>query len=249
MDHPHRRHFGTRRALGLFALAACAVCPACHEDPARRVEEVYSLKAHPTEANREKLRALLADADSDVRATALNALVTLGAEDSPQIARGALDDPSGFVRSVAAKLLGDLRDPEAVEPLTQRLLRDEDPIVRQRAADALAEIGGDAAGAGLVSGLDDPMKAVRLAAVKGVRHLRVAAAVARLSALLLEDPEWEIRVQAAGALGAFGGEEARPVIEAAVQDGNEFVRSAASNALAELSRAPAAPPPGGDGSS
>jgi HEAT repeat protein len=49
--------------------------------------------------------------------------------------------------------------------------------------------------------------------------------------LLLEDPIWEIRVQAARGLGATGDPAVLPVLESALADDNEFVSSAAANAL------------------
>ena len=56
-------------------------------------------------------------------------------------------------------------------------------------------------------------------------------ATAELSQLLLEDSVWEIRVQAARALGATGDPSVVPVLENAVSDANEFVRAAAVHAL------------------
>jgi HEAT repeat protein len=83
----------------------------------------------------------------------------------------------------------------------------------------------------LAQGLDDPMQNVRLAAVTGLRKLDPRTAKPALARLLLEDSVWEIRVQAARALGLTGAPEVLPVLEAALYDPNEFVRSAASHAL------------------
>jgi len=213
--------------LCLLLLAASG----CSKDVPGRVESVYELKLDPTEKNRGRIRALLADPSHDVRATALNALVSLGEADARQLASAAVDDESGFVRSIAIKLLGDLKAEESTAALVRRLRVDPDPIVRQRAAESLTRFGNEQASDGLRQGLSDPMKVVRLACVKGVRRLQPVDAVPALARLVLEDSMWEIRVQAAGALGRFGGAEIRPVLEKALDDPNEFVRSAASNAL------------------
>ena len=65
-----------------------------------------------------------------------------------------------------------------------------------------------------------------------MRKLEPAAAKPMLARLLLEDPKWEIRVQAAAALGACGDPEVLPVLEAAREDPHEFVRSAVAKAIA-----------------
>jgi HEAT repeat protein len=49
--------------------------------------------------------------------------------------------------------------------------------------------------------------------------------------MVLEDPEWEIRVQAAAALGMTGREDVIPALEEAANDPNEFVRAAVASAL------------------
>lgn len=226
------------RLVGLTAIAAVVGCFAgCGQAPVEKIGSIYDWKADPTEANRAKIRALLGDPDHDVRATALHALVTLDVPDSEELALGSLDDEDGFVRSTAAKLLGDVGNPAAAGALVGPLLEDTDPVVRQRAAESLAELGGTTAVEGLARALADPMKEVRLAAVKGLRELDPAYAAAALARIVLEDPEWEIRVQAANALGLTGDAEMAPVLEKAGEDENEFVRSAASEALNLLAKA------------
>jgi HEAT repeat protein len=89
----------------------------------------------------------------------------------------------------------------------------------------------------LIGGLADPLDNVRLAAVRGVRELNPELATAQLSRMLLEDPIWEIRVQAARGLGGTGDPMVTPVLETAMGDANEFVRSAAAHALEVHKRA------------
>ena len=62
----------------------------------------------------------------------------------------------------------------------------------------------------------------------------VGEGVERLIGLLANDPAWEIRVQAAAALGRAPAESARPALLAAIEDPVEFVRTAASKSLEEL---------------
>jgi HEAT repeat protein len=174
---------------------------------------------------------MLVDADRDIRATALNALVGLEVDDSAALALAGMRDEDGFVRATAAKLIGDLGDPAHVGVLATALLEDPDPVARQRAAESLEILGGTAALAALDSCLADPMERVRLACIDGLRKLDPAFAKAALLRLLAEDPAWEIRAQAARTLGLTGDPEVVEGLETALDDPNEFVRSAAKNAL------------------
>jgi HEAT repeat protein len=203
----------------------------CSETTGERIDTIYAAKAVPSEENVEIIRGFLDDADRDVRATAVNSLVSLDVPDAVPIAVEALEDRDGFVRSIAAMRLGDVGDRRHAAVLARHLKEDSDGIVRQRAAESLAAVGGDESVAALIGGLDDPMDNVRLAAVRGIRQLDPLTAIPQLSRLLLEDPIWEIRVQAARALGATGDPAVVAVLESAVEDENEFVSSAASNAL------------------
>ncbi len=205
---------------------------ACSESDAQRRATIYDLKADPTEDNVESIRRMLDDPDRDIRATALNALAVLETADAVERIIEALDDADGFVRSTAAKLLGDTGDPAHTVRIVEVLLADSDPVARQRAAEALARLTGEPAAAGLTRGLEDPMERVRLASVEGLRRLDPGYATAALGRRLLEDPSWEVRVQAAGALGVGGDPAAMAFLEEAEGDANEFVRSAVANALA-----------------
>jgi len=204
---------------------------ACHQDRNERISGIYALQAEPTLENQQKIRDLLNDPNRDVRATAVNALVSIGVDDAAELARAALADDDGFVRATAAKLLGDLGDPANADRLVVRLSEDADPIVRRRAAEALSRIGGETAVAGLAVALSDPIEDVRLAATRGLRELDPGYAKPELARLLLEDPNYEIRVQSARALGLTGDPEMLPLLEAALEDPNEFVRASAANAL------------------
>ena len=215
----------------------------CGSKPTERIRTIYVLKADPTPQNIARIRELLADPDRDVRATAVNALVGNRVDDATGIALAALSDEDGFVRSIAAKLLGDLQDPGFAPALVEVLLRDPDPIVRQRAAEALGRLGGEAALEGLAAGMDDPAQNVRLVSVKGLKRLDPGFAKPALLRLLIEDSTWEVRVQVATTLGLTADPELRPALEAALDDPNEFVRSAVSNAIRSLDEAGDAPNP------
>ena len=69
----------------------------------------------------------------------------------------------------------------------------------------------------------------------GVSRVSPADSLGGLVVLLREDPEWEVRVQAARALAGLGMSEAIPDLQAVVdEDPNEFVRAAAAHAVKVL---------------
>ena len=212
-----------------MAVAWCGI--GCVQTPAERRASIYDLRTDPTEKHVQSIREYLTDPDRNVRATALNVLVGLEVADSVELSRRALKDSDGFVRATAAKLLGDTKDSAHAELLAERLFEDADPIVRQRAAEALADVGGPGAVEALARGIEDPIDRVRLAAVEGLRLLGPATAASGLVRLLRDDTIWEVRAQAARALGRTGDESVVPALEEALGDPNEFVRAAAENAL------------------
>ncbi|MDX1387915.1 MAG: HEAT repeat domain-containing protein, partial [Acidobacteriota bacterium] len=203
---------------------AAVVFAGCRESAEDRRATIYELKRNPDPDNIELIRGFLDDDDRDIRAMALFALFDLGTDDALEVARAGVDDPDGYVRSVAATVLGEIEDPSMVPVLTTLLLEDEDPKVRRAAALSLGAIGGPDAVVALSQALVDPMKEVRFPAAKGVADLDPLSSVETLSVMVIDDPDWEIRAQAARALGRTGLPELIPVLERAENDPNEFVR-------------------------
>jgi len=231
VQHSVEKKYRRCRHFPLIPLLACLLAVHCGTRPEERRLSIYDLKSEPTDENVRQIRALFDDTDRDVRATALNALVGLGIEDSAELALAALDDPDGFVRATGAKLLGDLGNVDHVEALAPLLIADTDPVARQRAAESLEELGGEAAVRALSQGLGDPMENVRKAALHGLTALDPGYALDDLARLLREDAVWEIRAEAAHALGLTGDPAVLEALEAGLGDPNEFVRSAVANAL------------------
>lgn len=220
------------RAALVVSLALAAF--GCDDDSSERRAAIYALGEGNDPAGEASIREYLTDTDPDVRATALNALVIRRTDDAGRVARDALTDSHGFVRSMAAKLLGDLGDPTVVDALVERTLSDPEALVRRRSAEALGRIGSEQALEGLRVALSDPNREVRLAVVKAIGKIDPAGANAELARLLLDDSVWQIRVEAARVLGSTGDPEMTAVLERAGEDDNEFVRTAARHALARL---------------
>jgi len=229
------------RRLGLFLI--CLDLAACAGDPQDRIGRIYTWKLRPTDKNVERIRACLEDPDRDVRAMALHALISLGIEDGQAISLEALRDEDGFVRATAARCLGEMGVAVAAPALAERLSSDPDWHVRKLAAESLTVLGGTEAAEALVRALEDPVRGVRLAAVSGAGELSPDAAFEILAGIVLEDPDWEVRVHAARAIGRSSRPETAATLEAARNDPNEFVRAAATAALRSAGRVPGSPGP------
>ncbi len=214
-------------------VAAGAFFFGCADDKTEKIAEIYELKMDPSPRNIATLRELLGEKDRDLRVTALNSLVTLDVDDAAELAVAALSDEDPFVRATAAKLVGDQEDPALTGFLTRALREDPDPLVRRRACQALARVAGDDAGPALIAALRDPDAQVRLEAIKGAKTIAPGQGSDRLAELLAEDPNWEVRVRAASALGLSRDPGAGKALRAALDDPVEFVRAAAHKALEE----------------
>ena len=117
-------------------------------------------------------------------------------------------------------------------PALRPLLADADPDRRWWAVRTLAVIGGEEAGALLMSHLGDPDEATRCAAALGLGQLRAAAAVPALTAQLGDANGW-VRDIAADAL-AMIGEPALPALAEMLNDGPDGARVRAAGALRRI---------------
>ena len=117
------------------------------------------------------LRQLAAGHPADTRQAMVEALGQIGDPRAVDalVARLADAGEDEYVRLAAARALGQIGDPRAVDPLAARLAdAGEDKDVRTAAAEALGEIGEEPALAALRDYLDDPVEAVRRAALGGL---------------------------------------------------------------------------------
>ncbi|GMV50346.1 MAG: hypothetical protein NBKEAIPA_00336 [Nitrospirae bacterium] len=151
---------------------------------------------------------------------------------SEQIA--ALSDEDWAIREEAAALLGSLKDPRAVLPLT-RALHDTDRAVRDAAIGALASIGEPSMMA-LATCLTDPALHVQEAASAVLATL----ADSRVFVPLVEalgSRDWIVRMHAAKGLGRIGDPSAVSALMPLLQDKVKAVREEAAAALAALGTA------------
>lgn len=128
-----------------------------------------------------------------------------------------LERPGLTVRAIAARHLGKIRAPQAVEYLIAMLQEDHDPDVRMTAAYALGEIGRSDASHALISALADSDHTVRKSAGEALGKMRERGAVEPLMELL-QDADRDTARVAAKALIRIGDRKATPSLR-------EFARS------------------------
>jgi len=164
------------------------------------------------------------------------------------------------VRQYAAYLLGNAKNPRAIQPLIESLA-DFDKSVREqatlalsnigkaaieplaeamkepkwetryRAAEALGRIADEKAVRPLIAGLKDSRDHVRYMAAKGLHQIGDSDAVEPLI-ILLKDENTYVRTMAAHTLGALGGKKVKTALKEALEtEQDEKVKAAISSAL------------------
>ncbi len=162
------------------------------------------------------------------RAAAAYRLGDLGAEAVPQL-MAALRDPDRRVRNAAARSLGRLENPDAVEPLVVALASGS--IARAVAGQALLDIGS-AAARELDSLILSRDPQVRAAAAELLGRLAVGHSPVLVAAV--EDPNPVVRVAVARAFGRLGTRSAARTLPELLDDPVAYVRAAAATGCAEL---------------
>ena len=164
------------------------------------------------------------------------------------------------VRQYAAYLLGQTKNPRAIQPLIESLA-DFDKSVREqatlalsaigkaaieplaeamnepkwetryRAAEALGRIADEKAVQPLIQGLKDSRDHVRYMAAKGLHSIGNSGAAEPLI-ILLKDENIYVRLMAVHALGTLGGKKVRSALKKALEsEQDEKVKAAISAAL------------------
>ena len=153
-----------------------------------------------------------------------------------------LKDEDKDVRGETAFVLGEIKDPQAVEPLIATL-KDEDKDVRRFTAYALGEIKDPRAVEPLITTLKDEDKEVREAAEDALSEIKEPGAVGykHLRAVVplivaLENEDKEVRKAAADALGKIEDPRAVEPLIAALNDEDEGVREVVVYALENITK-------------
>jgi len=147
------------------------------------------------------------------------------------VLRGDGDKYSDSVINVASRVLGMLRAPSAVEPLTA-LLGHRDFRVRLNAARSLGSIGDRAALPAVAALADDPAWEVRNAVMQSIGRLRGNEESQRL-VKALGDEAWWVRFSAAQALFSLGQSGIEALKKAARENTDRYAREMSLQVLGE----------------
>ena len=184
-------------------------------DPAKRATAANELLRLGPAAVDGLLEALVGK-DAGLRTMAGQMLIKMGATAIPRLSE-ILASAHPETRQLVADILGEIRHPGAVPPLIDAA-RGQFFTIRSRAATALAKIGDPQAVPVLIDLLGDKEPSVRIAASLAVGKFQDPRCLVRLSDVLLEDPEIEVRQAAAQGLAASQLTQAIPYLIEAMQD-------------------------------
>ncbi|HEX5098691.1 MAG TPA: HEAT repeat domain-containing protein, partial [Polyangiaceae bacterium] len=186
----------------------------------------------PRSAARRLALAALADADPDVRITALRVVVETAEEDLGGRLAPWLADPDARVRLAAAEALG-VRPSTLALPALGRASSDADARVRAAVARALGASQSAEAVVPLLGRLDDASPDVRREVVTALGHLGDRRAVVPLLGKV-QDSAGAVRRAAARALGLLGDPRAGSALVLVLRDSDPEVRVAALDAVGRL---------------
>jgi eukaryotic-like serine/threonine-protein kinase len=233
-----------------------------HHEWLVRLHLARILSRFSTEAVRDTLLRLLADAHKDVRQAALAGLAGLRLPCDIGPICQLLRDPDLTVQSKAIETLIQINNPQAIHPLLDILqdeseyvrraavevlnvigntnaikdllsvLRDKDWWVRVRAADALGNIGGPRVIEAVLPLMKDEDAFIRRCAIEILNTKQDPQMVEPLLEALA-DPDWWVRERAIDALIPFGDARAFPAFVRLVQQETEST-PAAIRALVSL---------------
>lgn len=151
------------------------------------------------------------------------------------VARAATSpERSGRVRAI--QMLKRQRNPEATETLIGLMRGDVDPVVRERAAAALVDVGGREVASAFTAALTDTAVFVRVQAVRGLARIQGNAAAETLVRAADADPDPPVRRAAVEALAGLSGERVRQALARAANDTDPDTRQRALDALARKPR-------------
>ncbi len=152
------------------------------------------------------LAETLGHAQITVRLKAAEALARLSAAGKLDLARTVvwlLRSKDADIRRLAVELAQTVRDPHGeLWPKLLGCLRDEDWWVRERLADVLIELAGEALLAHVLPYLQDPAPVMRQFAVDMITRLHVPDALGALLVTALNDEDWWVRERAVDAIAA-----------------------------------------------
>jgi HEAT repeat protein len=244
---------------------AAAVIPKALDDAEKvvRFRAALAAGAHQLAAAREKLESMVGDDDPHLRIAVIYALHRLGVTDYTHDLEKTAVSPEPGVRADTAFVLGMLGEKSALKIL-KVMARDTDPVVRQRAWEAMWRLGDqgvvdELVGLTMSKYADDQMlgllalaaprvQSVREAVRSGLtsEHLETCLVAARAMGQLGSDEGYGLALQgaksndarqrflAALAFGAIGRTDAQGTLRNLMKDKDPRVRVVAAAAVLEI---------------
>jgi HEAT repeat protein len=162
--------------------------------------------------------------------SALDALAHIGAAPSVPLFKEHLDDKDPYVRRAAVEGLGRAGDTSSLDALEKIVGTDESAMVRMAAAFALQKLGRN-----YVGRIADLMTSPKVVD-QGVDYLvELGPSIAVSLVPRLQEPDAEVREAIADVLGAIGGPDTVPALQAAAaRDPKGAAGAAAKRAVARL---------------
>ncbi len=209
------------------------------QDVEVRRRAAQSLRDLPASSGTRLSRVALADADIEVRLTALDACLAFGVPGLGDQLVPWLTDGERRLRLAAAEALAESPTPKAV-PSLGRALGDADAGVRSAAAQALGKSGAPEATLALLGHLDDAAPEVRRDVARALGELGDARAVTPLIGKI-QDARPIVREGVAEALAQLGDARAVSALVLSLHDADDSVRVAALDALSRIADPSAVP--------
>lgn len=186
-------------------------------------------------------RLVVTHINREVRRVALEALGKIGdpaAVGAVMYAVTAVSDETGYVRGVAASVLGRWGERLAIEPLCRQLVVERYAEVRAAIVEALCAMADPVVSDRLIEFLRHPSEEVREGAARGLGKMRAPAAFQKLRDAS-RDASCSVRAAVAEAVGRYAVKAAFEALLQALSDDHEKVRLAAVMALATRNEAAA----------
>ena len=188
------------------------------------------------EAAASALIEALKDEDENIRQAAAEVLNRMRNAQAVPKQMKALADENASVRRAACGALGEIWSAtESVSSLIRKL-EDRDEDVRRAACEALGKMGAVEAVPALIKRISDKNWSVRREACWALGAIGDVQAVPKLIERLRDrDESWSVREAACGALGRiWSATESVSSLIQKLEDGNEYVRRAAAEALGQI---------------
>ena len=195
----------------------------------RMAPEIIRNVKDPEQTLWPRLMAFLRDEDWWVRERVMDALIELGGVALTAHMVGLLVDKSDVVRRFAVNVLARLKDPKALRSLVQVATSDPDWWVKETAIEAVAAINDPRAVPYLVHilGADPEMQPVCLQALIDMGARTAAAHVA----VMLNNPNPDVRLLAVRFLDKFDASEHAPLVSKLHDDPHPKVRASARDVM------------------